>query len=89
MGRPPAIGGPDQLALRHMARDAQRAVGAPQRKRGWSTEQGTILFDMPDGRMVVYHREDDRLLRTVLGEPHESDRVKLLVDELMGEEEDR
>lgn len=84
VGRPPAIGGRDQLALLQMERDAQRAVAAPERKGDWRTEQGTILLEMPDGPVVVYHREEDRLLRTVIGKPHEPERVRELVDELIG-----
>jgi hypothetical protein len=84
VGRPPVLGGPDQLALLQMERDAQRAVDAPQRRGDWRAEQGTILFEMPDGEVVVYHRESDVLMRTVIGEPHEPERVRRLVDELIG-----
>lgn len=84
VGKPPAVGGPDQLALELMSRDAQRARRAPERRGEWRTEQGAILFEMPDGRLVVYHREDDRLLRTVIGEPHEPERVRQLVDDVVG-----
>lgn len=84
LARPPAYGGRDQLALMQMERDAQRALDAPEHGGGWRTEQGTILFKMPKGELIVYHREDDRLLRTVIGEPHEPERVRELVDGLIG-----
>ena len=84
VGRPPVVGGNDQLALLQMERDAQRAIAAPERKGDWRTEQGTILFEMLDGTVIVYHREDDRLLRTVIGDTHEPVRVRELVDELIG-----
>ena len=84
LGRPPVIGGRDQLALRQMERDAQAAVAAPESRGHWRTEQGTILFEMADGRLIVYHREEERLLRTVIGAPHEPERVRELADGLIG-----
>lgn len=84
LGRAPVVGGRDQLALLQMERDAQRAIDAPDRNGDWRTEPGVILFEMPDRTVIVYHREDDRLLRTVIGKAHDPETVRELVDDLIG-----
>ena len=84
VGREPAIGGPEHLALQWMERDAQRAVAAPAVRDGWEAAADRLLLTMPDGALVIYHREDERLLRTEIPGPGEPERTKLLVGRVVG-----
>ena len=77
-GRSPGVGGPTDAALGRLERDLTMATSLPRHEGRVHADGQTLLLTLPDGTLVQWRQDGDRLVRAVMDDRRRFDEKRVL-----------